>query len=82
MIGIKVEDRLDGASNFISWKSRVILILEENDLLKFVNETVPEPEVEEDKSRWRKNDARARRLQVDIVKDHLVPQISQKKTAR
>ena len=44
MIGMKVEDRLDGASNFISWKSRVLLILEENDLLKFVNEKVPEPE--------------------------------------
>ena len=42
MIGMKVEDRLDGTSNFKSWKSRVI-ILEENDLLKFVNENVPKP---------------------------------------
>ena len=39
MIGMKVEDRLDGTSNFISWKPRV-LILEENDLLKFMNENV------------------------------------------
>ena len=37
MIGMKVEDRVDGTSNFSSWKSRV-LILEENDILKFVNE--------------------------------------------
>ena len=29
MIGMKVEDRLDGATNFISWKLRV-LILKEN----------------------------------------------------
>ena len=50
MIGMKVEDHLDEATNFISWKSRVLLILEENDLLKFVNEKVPEPKVEEDKS--------------------------------
>ena len=50
MIGMKVEDRLDGATNFISWKPRVLLILEENDLLKFVNKKVPEPEVEENKS--------------------------------
>ena len=82
MIGMKVEDCLDGATNFISWKSRVLLILEENDLLKFVNEKVPEPEAEDDKSQWRKNDARARRLLVDSVKDHLVPQISQNKTTR
>ena len=46
MIGMKVEDRLDGASNFNSWNSRVLLILEENDLLKFVNEKVPKPEEE------------------------------------
>ena len=50
MIGMKVEDCLDGATNFISWKPRVLLILEENDLLKFVNEKVPELEAKEDKS--------------------------------
>ena len=49
MIGMKVEDHLDGATNFISWKSR-FLILEENDLLKLVNEKVSEPYAEEDKS--------------------------------
>ena len=53
MIGMKVEDPLDEATNFISWKSRV-LILEENDLLKLVNEKVLEPDAEEDKSHWRK----------------------------
>ena len=49
MIGMKVEDHLDGATNFISWKSTV-LILEENDLLKLVNEKVREPDAEKDKS--------------------------------
>ena len=43
MIGMKVEDRLDGATNFISWKPRALLILEENDLFKFFNEKVTEP---------------------------------------
>ena len=50
MISMKVEDRLEGASNFIPWKSRVLL-LEENDLLQYVKAKVPEPEVEEDKPR-------------------------------
>ena len=66
MIGMKVEDHLDGSINFISWKARV-LILEENDLLKLVNENIPEPDVEEDKSHWRKTDCRARRILVDSV---------------
>ena len=82
MIGMKVEDHLDGATKFISWKSRVLHILEENDLLKLVNEKVPEPEAKEDKSRRRRSDARARRILVDLVRDHLVPQISQNKTTR
>ena len=75
---MKVEDHLDGATNFISWKSRV-LILEKNDLVKLVNKKVLERDVEEDKSHWRKSDAKARRMLVDSVRDHLVPEISQKK---
>ena len=81
MIGMKIKDHLDEATNFISWNSRVI-ILEENVLSKLVNEKVPEPDVEEDKSHWRKTDARARRILVDSVRDHLVPQISQMKMTR
>ena len=73
MIGMKVEDRLDRTSNFISWKSRVLRILEENDLLKYVNENVPEPKEEGEKAQWKKNDARERRILVDLVKNHLVP---------
>ena len=67
MISMKVEDRLEGASNFISWKSRVLLLLEENDLLQCVNEKVPDLEAEEDKPHWRKNHAKARRILVATV---------------
>jgi hypothetical protein len=31
-----VEDRLDGSSNFISWKSRLCITLEESDLLRLI----------------------------------------------
>ena len=82
MIGMMVEDRLDGDTNLVSWKHKVLLIVEENDLLKFVNEKVPEPEVEEAKSQWRKCDGKARRILVDSIKDHLVPQMSEKNTTR
>ena len=27
-----MEDRLDGAGNFVPWKARIVLILEENEL--------------------------------------------------
>ena len=51
-------------------------------ILKLVNEKVPELEAEEDKSHWRKSDYRARRILVDSVNDHLVPQILQKKMTK
>ena len=70
-----VEDNLDGATNFIFWKSRV-LILDENDLSKLVNEKFPEAGADEDKSHWKKSDARARKILVDSVRYHFVPQIS------
>ena len=56
--------------------------MKEIDFLKLVNEKVPKPNAEEDKSHWRKSDARARRILVDSVMDHLVPQISQKNMTR
>ena len=43
---------------------------------------VPEPDAKEDKPRWRKNDAKARRILVDSVRDHLVSQILKKTTTR
>ena len=61
MIGMKVEYNLDGATNFIFWMS-IVIMLEENDLLNLVNQKVPKPNVEEDKSHWKKSDARARRI--------------------
>ena len=50
MIGMKVKDRLDGNYDSNSWNSRVLIILKENDLLKFVNENVPEPKEEAEKA--------------------------------
>jgi hypothetical protein len=37
------EDRLDGASNFLSGKVRVTLLLEENELRGIVKDVVPSP---------------------------------------
>jgi len=56
--------------------------LDENVLLKLVNEKVPKAGAEEDKSHWKRGYTRARRILVDSVRDHSVPQISQKKTTR
>jgi hypothetical protein len=33
----RVEERMEGATNFIEWKTNILLILEENDLLEYIN---------------------------------------------
>jgi hypothetical protein len=40
---LRFEDRLDGVSNLLSWKVRITLLLEENDLWGIVKDIVPSP---------------------------------------
>ncbi|XP_059078085.1 uncharacterized protein LOC131876659 [Cryptomeria japonica] len=79
---VKVEDRLDGVSNFNSWKSRVLIVLKENDLLEFVEVDISKPIEDLKKIQWKKNGTKARKIMIDSVKDHLVPIISKMKTAK
>jgi hypothetical protein len=58
---LRVEDRLDGADNFRSWKHRILLILEENELLAHVKQVLSEPEEEEVEARHKKNEIKAKR---------------------
>lgn len=81
--GLKVEDRLEGTSNFTSWKFRVLIALEENDLLQFVEEKdLTEPEDHEEKLQFKKNVIIAKKILIDSVTDHLVPLISKMTIAR
>ena len=39
-----MEDRLDGADNFVPWKARILLVLEENELWdEVVKNTIDHP---------------------------------------
>jgi hypothetical protein len=79
---MRVEDRLDGADNFRSWKHRVLLILEENELLDHVKLVLPEPEEEDAKAKYKKNEIKAKRILTDSIKDHLIPNVSELKTPK
>ena len=43
--GLRVEERLEGATNFSSWKARIVLILQENELWDIVENTTTHPVV-------------------------------------
>jgi hypothetical protein len=45
---------LEGATNFRAWKIKLLLILEENDLLDYINQDIPEPVEDEEKVKHKK----------------------------
>ena len=74
--------KLEGAENFRAWKYRIMLILQENDLDRFVMEEVKEPEEVESKSKYKKDMIIAKRIIVESIKDNLIPQVSSKETPK
>jgi hypothetical protein len=75
-----VEDRLDGASNFNSWKSRLQVTLEEDDVLDVVTKTLPDTARDLEKKIRKEEDVKARKLIIYSVRDHLLPPIANLKT--
>lgn len=49
---IRFEDRLEGAANYVAWKVRIMIMLKENKVIKFIKEDKPEPEDEPEKTVW------------------------------
>ena len=78
----KLVDKLEGVENFCSWKYRIAIILEENDLAKFIKENVLEPEKDASKEKYKKDMIKAKRIIADSIKDHLIPQVSSKNTPK
>ena len=78
----KLDDKLEGIENFRAWKYKIGLIIQENDLAKFIKEVVLEPEEDEAKEKYKKDMIRAKRIIADSIKDHLIPQVSSKDTPK
>ena len=82
--GLRVEDRLDGAANYCSWKTRIVLVLKKNELWDVVHNTVANPvqiPTAADVAAltaFNKKDTKAQRIILDAVKDHVIPIIREK----
>ena len=55
VINLRVEDILDDVTNFGSWKTRIIFILEENEIEDYVKIVISEPKDDEEKFKYKKN---------------------------
>ena len=78
---LRVEDRLQGAQNFPTWKERITRILDVNDAKEHIASTKVAPIHLADPIAWKKIDSRAMLIIMDGVKDHIVPHLSGKKIA-
>jgi hypothetical protein len=56
------EDKLDGSSNFSSWKSRLQITLEEDDLLSVIQKTLLKISTDEEKEERKEDDVKTRKL--------------------
>ena len=80
--GLRDQNRLEGASNYVIWKSRIEFLLDEHDLKALIDNAVAEPLDAAHLRQFKKNMARAKRLILGGVKDHIAPHIATKNTAR
>ena len=81
-LSTKLDDKLEGVSNFRAWKYNVSLILEENKMLKFIQNEQPELEAAEAKEEHQMQLIRAKRIIADSIRDHLIPIVSSNKTPK
>ena len=78
----KLNGKLEGADNFRAYKYRISLVLEENELDSYIHEEVPVPKGDEAKALHKKILVTEKRIIVDSIKDHLIPQVSSLKTPK
>jgi hypothetical protein len=73
MVGtLRVEDKLEGATNFQTWKARILLLLEENDLKDYIEMVILDPNDAQELAAHKKKEVKAKQVLLDSVKDHLI----------
>jgi hypothetical protein len=78
--GLRHEDRLEGASNFLPWKARIMFLLRENGLWSHVNTAVTASIDPVELAKHEAREAKTMWMILYLVKDHLVPHLYEKKS--
>ena len=79
---LRDQDRLDGASNFVIWKARILAVLDRHRINGFALRTVAIPIDPADNEKYEDAMARAMCIILNEVKDHVIPHIVEKNTAK
>ena len=80
--GLWLEYAIKGSSNYIAWKDRMEAVLEDNGLKEFIDSDVPKPTSTNAAllDAWQKKVAKARRILLEGVQDHIVSRLHGKAT--
>ena len=72
----------EGNSNFIAWKDHMEAIFDDNGLLKYIKRDVAKPTESnaQNLAQWKKDVAKARRILLEGVQDHIVTNLHGKET--
>ena len=79
---LRDQDQLEGASNYVIWKARISLLLDEHDLKHFLDSVQAEPVDVAPLRAFKKNMAKAKQLILNLVKSHIVSHIYGKGTTK
>ena len=79
---LRLEYALDGSLNYIAWKDRMEAVLEDNGLKDIIDREFPKPTTTNatELVEWKKCVARARRILLEEVRDHIVSSLHGKET--
>ena len=70
---LRIKDTLDGISNYDIWKDRIRTVFEEIEDWDIVRQVVVPPTAANELAKFTKNNAKAKRILMDSLKDHVVP---------
>lgn len=76
--GLRDQDRLDGASNYVIWKARIPCLMDEHDLKMYDDSVVAVPGDADPLKKYKAKMVKAKRLILDGVRDHVVCHITGK----
>ena len=72
--GLRLEYAIEGISNYIAWKDRMEVVLEDNGLKEFIDHDVPKPTSTDVAllHAWKNKVAKKRRIMLEGVRDHTI----------
>jgi len=75
-------DRLDGASNFVISKARILAVLDKNCIKDYALKVVVVSVDVDPLKKYEEAQAKVKCMILDGVKDHVIPHIAEKETTR